>query len=129
MAIARENQAEIKETQYNLHQGRGWGCKADVKNTGPILATDPKAQGKPHTEGTHDTLEHDKHGTAGSVKKADEAEEKGGKETINGVGFQIFPACSHNGAVACEKACQKISMKKIQPGHQNTHCKRSGDTI
>ena len=71
---AGEDKPEVNEAQNDLHQGGRGGGETDVENARPFLAADPKAQGKSNAEGSHDSLEHNEHGTSGSIEKADEAE-------------------------------------------------------
>ena len=64
------------------------------------------------TEGSRDSLKHDKGGPSASVKETCHAEHEGYQQTVNGIGPQIICRRQHHLPVPGEHTSQQISVEK-----------------
>ena len=78
------------QAQDDLEQRGQRCCEADMEKRDRCLPAHEIGHGHADAEGADDALDHDKAGHAEAVVEADEAEENGCQEAVNGVGLEVI---------------------------------------
>ena len=66
-------------------------------------------------QGAHEALNHDEQSSPASVEIANEAKQEGSQQTVDGVGFQVFPRPPYDFAVRCEYFTHNIAVENRNP--------------
>ena len=120
---------KIQNTEGNLHDRRARSRQSQLKQRHSRHSAYQKRHRNPHTERSHNSLEHNEKGLSAAVEIADKAKQKCRKQTVNGIGFQVIRGRRNNLHIFREDRRKQISVEKAQIEQHKSGKQRGSDSV